>query len=96
LLPCSEYAYALSGDRSKAEQVLRNFEDQAKQRSVSRSLRAIVYLGLGEKDKVLDWLEKSYEQQDGWCPFFNVSPSLGQCAQGAALPGVSEKIALDK
>jgi adenylate cyclase len=58
------YACAVSGDRAKAELVLRELEELAKQRYVSPANRASVYLGLGEKEKALDWLEKAYEDRD--------------------------------
>jgi adenylate cyclase len=58
------YACAVSGDRAKAEQVLRGLEELAKQRYVSPANRAAVYLGLGEKEQALDWLEKAYEDRD--------------------------------
>jgi len=58
------YACAVSGDRAKAEQVLRDLEKLAKQRYVSPANRASVYLGLGENEKALDWLEKAYEDRD--------------------------------
>jgi adenylate cyclase len=58
------YAWAVSGDRAKAEQVLRELEELAKQRYVSPANRAAVYLGLGENEKALDWLEKAYEDRD--------------------------------
>ncbi len=58
------YACAVSGDRAKAEQILRELEELAKQRYVSPANRATVYLGLGEKEKALDWLEKAYENRD--------------------------------
>ncbi len=58
------YAYAVSGDRAKAEQVLRELDELAKQRYVSPANRAAVYLGLGEDEKALDWLEKAYEDRD--------------------------------
>jgi TolB-like protein/Tfp pilus assembly protein PilF len=58
------YAYAASGDRAKAEQVLRNLDELAKKRYVSPALHASVYLGLGEKAKALDWIEKAYEDRD--------------------------------
>ncbi len=45
------YAYALSGDRAKAEQALRELEDLAKQQYVSPTAFAMIYLGLGEKEK---------------------------------------------
>jgi adenylate cyclase len=58
------YACGVSGDRAKAEQVLRGLEELAKQRYVSPANRAAVYLGLGEKEQALDWLEKAYEDRD--------------------------------
>jgi adenylate cyclase len=58
------YACAVSGDRAKAEQILRELEELAKQRYVSPANRASVYLGLGENEKALDWLEKAYEDRD--------------------------------
>jgi TolB-like protein/Flp pilus assembly protein TadD len=58
------YAYAANGDRAKAEQILQDLEELSKQRYVSPANRAAVYLGLGEKEKALDWLEKAYEDRD--------------------------------
>ena len=58
------YACAVSGDHAKAEQVLHQLEELAKQRYVSPANRASVYLGLGENEKALDWLERAYEDRD--------------------------------
>ena len=43
---------------------LHDLEDLSKQRYVSPANRASVYLGLGENEKALDWLEKAYEDRD--------------------------------
>ena len=58
------YAYAAAGDRAKAEQVLRDLDELAKKQYVSPAARASVYLGLGEKGKALDWIEKAFEDMD--------------------------------
>ena len=58
------YAYAASGDRAKAEQILRDLDELAKKQYVSPAARASVYLGLGEKGKALDWIEKAFEDMD--------------------------------
>jgi adenylate cyclase len=58
------YACAAKGDRAKAEQILQDLEQLSKQRYVSPANRAAVYLGLGEKEKALNWLEKAYEDRD--------------------------------
>ena len=66
------YAYAISGDRAKAEQALRELEQLAKRQYVSPTAFATIYLGLGQKEKCLDWLEKSYEQQDSACWYLKI------------------------
>jgi adenylate cyclase len=58
------YTSAVLGDRAKAAQILRELEDLLKQRYVSPANVAAVYLGLGEKEKAFDWLEKAFADQD--------------------------------
>src|SRR5437899_7026375 len=68
------YAYAISGDRAKAEQMLRELEAQAKRQYVNSSAFAAIYLGLGEKEKALDWLDGAYENQESACWLLKVDP----------------------
>jgi adenylate cyclase len=58
------YAYASAGDRAKAEQILHKLEELSKQRYVSPAVRATIYLGMGDKTKALDWIEKAYQDLD--------------------------------
>jgi serine/threonine-protein kinase len=68
------YAYAISGDRPKAEQILRQLEEMAKHQYVSSTAFADIHLGLGEKEKALDWLEIAYENQESACWYLKVDP----------------------
>ena len=68
------YAHAISGDRSKAEQILRELEQMAQRQYVSTTAFADIHLGLGEKEKALDWLEKSYQDQESACWYLKVDP----------------------
>ena len=58
------FAYGVAGDRAKAEQILRELDEMAKTEYVSPSSRASVYLGLSDKTKALDWIEKAAEDRD--------------------------------
>jgi len=58
------YARAVTGEHARAEQSLQELANTAKQRYVSPALPATVYLGLGEKAKALDWMEKAFEDRD--------------------------------
>jgi TolB-like protein/Tfp pilus assembly protein PilF len=68
------YALAVSGDRAKAEQILRDLESLAEQRYVTPSASTLVYIGLGEKEKALDGLDKVYEDRDPQCWFMKAEP----------------------
>ena len=60
--------------KREADQMLRDLDDLAKHRYLSPGLRVLLHLGLGEKDKALDWLEKCYEEQDPYCWSLKVLP----------------------
>ena len=59
------YAYAVSGQRNKALQMLAELREQAKQRPIPPLNFAIIYTGLGDKDQAFAWLEKLYEEGAG-------------------------------
>ncbi len=68
------YAYAISGDRPKAEEMLCELEEMAKRQYVNSTAFADIRLGLGEKEKALDWLEIAYENQESACWYLKVDP----------------------
>ena len=57
------YGYALEGRREEAQKVIDRLNERSKQKYVSAASRAIIYAGLGEKDKAFEWLEKAYEER---------------------------------
>ena len=58
------YLYGKARDKGEAQIILDDFLDRAKRGHFSPYLIAIVYYGLGEKDKVFEWLDKAYETRD--------------------------------
>jgi adenylate cyclase len=86
------YAYAISGDRAKAEQALRELEQLAKRQYVSPTAFATIYLGLGQKEKCLDWLEKSYEQQDSACWYLKIDQIYDSVRSEPRFQALVEKI----
>ncbi len=59
------YAYAVSGQRDKAQMMLAELQKLAKQREIPPINFAIIYTGLGDKDQALTWLETVYEERGG-------------------------------
>src|SRR6267142_2299762 len=89
------YAHAISGDRSKAEQILRELEQMAKGQYVSTTAFADIHLGLGEKEKALDWLEKSYQDQESACWYLTVDPIYDSVRNEPRFQAILKKIGLE-
>ncbi len=64
------YGYAVAGRRSEAEQKIEELKESSKRRYVPAFSIAVIYAGLGEKDRAFDWLEKAYEQHEGWLGWY--------------------------
>jgi serine/threonine-protein kinase len=56
--------YAVSGNSEKALEIINELFEQSKQKYVPSKLIAVVYVGLGEKDKAFEWLEKAFNERD--------------------------------
>jgi tetratricopeptide (TPR) repeat protein len=70
------HAYAVSGMKERAESSLVELMEKAKSRYVSPFYVAIVYAGLGEHQKAMDWLEKAYRYRSNGLVFLKVDPDL--------------------
>jgi adenylate cyclase len=90
------YAYAISGDRAKAAQALRELEELAKRQYVSPTAFATIYVGLGEKEKALDWLEKAYAEQDSACWYLRIDQIYDSVRDEPRFQAILKKLGLDK
>ena len=71
------HAYAVSGNKTEATKIRDQLEVISKQRYVSAYSFALVYLGLGDKEEALRWLEKAYQDRAGDAlRFIRVEPLL--------------------
>jgi TolB-like protein len=59
------YAQARAGNTSAARAALAELEARAAEVYVSSMWRALVYLGLGDREAVLQWLERAVEDREG-------------------------------
>jgi tetratricopeptide (TPR) repeat protein len=55
------HAYALIGKRAEAEKILNELQQQSKRAYVSPYMIAVIYAGLGQKNKAFEFLEKGYQ-----------------------------------
>ncbi|HWP43583.1 MAG TPA: winged helix-turn-helix domain-containing protein [Blastocatellia bacterium] len=67
-------AHALSGDRTKAMEILRELRERARREYVSPYYMAEIYAGLGETEESLDCLERAYRERVWFLVFLNYEP----------------------
>lgn len=68
--------YGFEGRKREAQALIGEMKETAQHRYVSGFFFAEAYLGLGEKDQALTWLERAYEEHDQWMVYVNSYPGL--------------------
>lgn len=70
------HAYAVAGRTNDARKVLSEMRSMSEHEYVSPYDLAIIYAGLGEKDKALEQLNQAFESRSGWIIHIQVDPFL--------------------
>jgi len=68
------HAYAASGQKAAAQNVISELRDLQERLYVSPYTIAAIYAGLGEKDQAFKWLDKAEEERDIWLMNLKVDP----------------------
>jgi len=76
ILAALGYAQAMAGNRRKAMDIARELETESKREYVSAVDIGLIYLGLGDKDKALDWLEQAFRERSALLIYLRVDPRL--------------------
>ena len=70
------YIYAKSGQREEALKILNKLNDEAKQRFVPASNLIWAYIGLGDVDRAIYWLERAHAAHEDTIVVLQVQPEL--------------------
>src|SRR5262245_4951877 len=68
------YTYGVTGKRAEAEKILHELQEEAKQLHVSSEAFALIYTGLGDKDRAFEFLQKELEEAKVLPIFIRVLP----------------------
>ncbi len=89
------YAYAAAGERGKARAMIKELDKMSSHQFVSPYCTAIIYLGLGDKRRALDGLEKAYEARSQWMPFLRVEKMFDPLRSEPRFIDLLKKVGLD-
>jgi eukaryotic-like serine/threonine-protein kinase len=67
---------ATAGRRNEAIQILDDLTKLAKEKYIAPYFLAGIHIGLGEEDRAMEYLEKSYEEHSHWLIYLHIDPSM--------------------
>jgi serine/threonine protein kinase/tetratricopeptide (TPR) repeat protein len=70
------HTFGAAGKTAEARQILDDLTKLAKQKYVASYIFAGIHIGLGENDRALEYLEKSYEEHSHWLIYLHIDPSM--------------------
>jgi serine/threonine-protein kinase len=89
------YAYARAGKRPQAERLLAELMNRSKDgQHIPAGDIAQIYLGLGQRDRALDWLEKAYVEHSQSLLLIKVDPWLDELRADARFGELLRRIGL--
>jgi serine/threonine-protein kinase len=59
------YVYAVAGKRAEAGNIIKELEEKYASKQAIGQYIAAAYMGLGDKDKAFEWLEKDFQARNG-------------------------------
>jgi len=90
----SGYAYAKTGRRDKAEDAIKKLRDLEKTEPVDSYDFAVLYVGLGDKDKAFVELEKSFNERGYYVPLLRVDPLMDPLRDDARFADLMRRVGL--
>jgi serine/threonine protein kinase len=91
------HAYAISGKTNDAYGLLNELKELSKNQYISSYDIATIYVGLSEFDEAMTWLEKAFEQRDGYLGgWINIDPRLDVLKSDERFIDLLKKIGFEK
>jgi tetratricopeptide (TPR) repeat protein len=70
------YAEAMGGNTKTARRMLSDLIERSRHQYVPAFSVALVYIGLGDRNQAMDWLEKAYQDRSTYMVYSKVDPLL--------------------
>lgn len=88
------YTYAAANRKDEARAMLGEMQERAKRTYVSAYCIALIYLGLGEREQALAWLEKAFVDRDELLMLLKINPWLDSLRSDARFADLLSRIGL--
>ena len=90
------YAYGLAGQKDKGMQLLGELERRSHEGYMSSFWVAVAYLGLGQTDRVFEWLNRAYEERACALVYFTREPMFDSVRADPRFTALISKMGLEE
>jgi serine/threonine-protein kinase len=90
------HAYAISGQKEKALKILSQLETKAKKESISSYQFALIYVGLGDREKGLAALEKALQERSTLLTYSKMDPRFDPIRSDPRFTDIQRRIGLSQ
>jgi len=88
------HTYGKSGRAKEAVQLLDDLTKLAMHKYVASYFFAGIYIGLGEDDRAIECLEKSYEEHSHWLIYLHIDPSMDDLRNNPRFQDLLQRVGL--
>jgi serine/threonine-protein kinase len=88
------YAHAVAGHRRDAMVIANELESKAKRQYVSAFDIGLIYVGLGESKRAIDWLEKAYRERSPLLIYLKVDPRFDDVRTDPQFQDLARRVGL--
>ena len=88
------HTYGKSGREKEALQVLDDLTELARHIYVAPHFMAGIHIGLGESDRAIEYLEKSYEEHSHWLIYLHLDPSMDNLRKNPRFQDLLSRVGL--
>jgi DNA-binding winged helix-turn-helix (wHTH) protein/TolB-like protein/tetratricopeptide (TPR) repeat protein len=86
------HAYAIAGDRREALRILATLQRSPGDDYVDPADVAVIYVGLGDKERALEWLRRAYDEHSYWLSWLGVDPRWDPLRSDSRFREVEQRI----
>jgi tetratricopeptide (TPR) repeat protein len=94
ILSMAGHEYAVSGHRSQAREIISRLESIAGRRYVPPLYFALIYIGLGDRDKAFQFLNKAYDERSEYLLYLPTEPLADPLRNDPRFPALLGRLGL--
>jgi tetratricopeptide (TPR) repeat protein len=94
LLALAGHEYAVSGDAPAARKIEAQLESMRSQRYVAALYIALVWTGLGDRDRAFQWLDQAYDEDCEYLVYMSTEPMADPLRSDPRFPQLLQKLGL--